>query len=554
MTGTKNTIGFYIRVSTKLQDTLEGSLVSQKQRLIEWFEYNNSQAKFADEKIEYSNYIIYQDIETGTKAAKRPAYKRMLADIRMGKLNAIASASISRLNRNLREFYELYDITKLQQVDLISLKESFDTTTAIGRAILKFMLVFYELESEQTSERGKDNRYARAKRGLWVTATVTGYNKDPEKPGVLIPIPSEVEVVKLMFELYLKLGSLNNVRKELNQRQILTPARKMTGTNSGKPQKYSTVTIGRILQNKVYIGVQQYQKGKKGIDGLPPGEAYEEIPGNWEPIIDKDIFDKVQVQLIKNKESHTNQISGKKKIFELSSLIKCGSCKTNPIYKPGSGTSKTKKIYYYYLCPECRKTLRADKIESEVFRVFDELGKNKSLIKRLIKEYHKNYNLELDELKGRLIDLQNEEKIIEDAIQKEADKFVKLEGSEFDLFKKQAVKIHEKLQGKYISNQKSKDEVERLIMEAEVSSIDSGILTEIMKNLSKVFPDLPIPTRKALLNQVVTGITIFKDYAEMGIGERIFTLDLKKKHSANAGFTECYIERDGRDSNSQLPA
>ena len=50
------------------------------------------------------------------------------------------------------------------------------------------MLVFYELESEQTSERGRDNRYARAKRGLWVTSTVTGYKKDPEKPGQLIPI------------------------------------------------------------------------------------------------------------------------------------------------------------------------------------------------------------------------------------------------------------------------------------------------------------------------------------------------------------------------------
>ena len=95
----------------------------------------------------------------------------------MGKIHTVAAASISRLNRNLREFYELYDITQQHNVDIFLKKESFDTSTAIGRAILKFMLVFYELESEQTSERGRDNRYARAKRGLWVTSTVKGYKR-----------------------------------------------------------------------------------------------------------------------------------------------------------------------------------------------------------------------------------------------------------------------------------------------------------------------------------------------------------------------------------------
>ena len=74
------------------------------------------------------------------------------------------------------------------------------------------------------------------------------------------------------------------------------------------------------------------------------------------------------------------------------------------------------------------------------------------------------------------------------------------------------------------------------------SSVDPGILTEIMKNLSKVLPDLPIPTRKAVLNQVVAGITIFSDGAEMKIGERIYTLDLEDKHSANSFYnTDCLL-------------
>ena len=121
--------------------------------------------KIAEAKETYSIYLIYKDVETGTKASKRSSDNRMLVDIKMGKVNVVASVNISRLNGNLREFHELYDITQHHNVVIFSLKENFDTANAIGRAILKFVLVFYELGSEQTSERGRDNRYVRAKRG-----------------------------------------------------------------------------------------------------------------------------------------------------------------------------------------------------------------------------------------------------------------------------------------------------------------------------------------------------------------------------------------------------
>ena len=85
----EKTVALYLRVSTKHQDTPEGSLISQKQRLVEWYEYHNSQAKFSKDKEPYSNYVIYKDVETGTKASKRPSYNRMLADIKMGKIHTV---------------------------------------------------------------------------------------------------------------------------------------------------------------------------------------------------------------------------------------------------------------------------------------------------------------------------------------------------------------------------------------------------------------------------------------------------------------------------------
>ena len=101
----EKTVALYLRVSTKHQDTPEGSLISQEQRLIEWYDYHNSQAKHSKEKDPYSNYIIYKDVETGTKASKRPSYNRMLADIKMDKIHTVSAAIISKLN--LREFYDI---------------------------------------------------------------------------------------------------------------------------------------------------------------------------------------------------------------------------------------------------------------------------------------------------------------------------------------------------------------------------------------------------------------------------------------------------------------
>ena len=212
-----NTVAFYLRVSTRHQDTKEGSLTSQEQRLKEWMDFQNNIAVDNEKKKKYDSFLVYKDVESGKSAANRPGYNRMLADLQMHKINAIACTSISRLNRNLKEFYSLLDISEQYQIDIVSLKEHFDTSTAMGRALLKFMLVFYELEREQTAERGSDNRYARAKRGLWLTSTIMGYEKDPINTGYLNIIPSEAEVIRKIFKLYIETGSISSVRKILKK-------------------------------------------------------------------------------------------------------------------------------------------------------------------------------------------------------------------------------------------------------------------------------------------------------------------------------------------------
>ena len=78
------------------------------------------------------------------------------------------------------------------------------------------------------------------------------------------------------------------------------------------------------------------------------------------------------------------------------------------------------------------------------------------------------------------------------------------------------------------------DEINSKIRGSELSSYDSKILTEIMKNLSALLPTLPVENRKAILQQVIVNIVVYKKNAKMKIGERVYSLPLNKKPSANS--------------------
>ena len=86
------------------------------------------------------------------------------------------------------------------------------------------------------------------------------------------------------------------------------------------------------------------------------------------------------------------------------------------------------------------------------------------------------------------------------------------------------------------------------------SEVNPKLLSEILKNISKILPELPVLTRKAVLSQVIAGITVLNKKIEVRVGEKIYNINLKKEASTNKKFVEAIIERDRRDSNSRPPA
>ncbi len=206
-------VGIYIRVSTEEQARIQdGSLVSQKNRLIEYIEYQN--------KLQNNTWgtlvQIYCDEGKSAKDMNRPEFKRLLLDVQTGKVNLILATELSRLSRSIRDFCEIWDLFKKHECSFITLRESFDTTTASGEMMVFNLINYAQYERKQTAERISANWLSRSKRGLWNGGTLPlGYDRNPKNKGELIINEKEAQTVRKIFETSLEIGSVRKTQIQL---------------------------------------------------------------------------------------------------------------------------------------------------------------------------------------------------------------------------------------------------------------------------------------------------------------------------------------------------
>lgn len=142
-------IGAYIRVSTEEQaSAFEGSLDNQRYRAKSYVDLKNSQEKGWGSIVEF-----YVDDGYSAKDTKRPAYKRMMLDLKRKKIDFILVSDLSRLSRNLLDFCELLNFLEKNKSNFLSIKEQFDTSTSVGRLMVYLVITLAQFEREQTSER-----------------------------------------------------------------------------------------------------------------------------------------------------------------------------------------------------------------------------------------------------------------------------------------------------------------------------------------------------------------------------------------------------------------
>ncbi len=204
---------------------------------------------------EYVNRcVVFEDEGFSGGNLQRPDFKRMMDEVRKHKFKAVVVYRVDRISRNISDFTGLIDeLTKLE-VSFVSIKEQFDTGTPMGRAMMFIISVFSQLERETIAERIRDNMHELAKTGRWLGGnTPTGFQSaavskitidgKERKSYKLIPVPEEIEIPKMIFDLYTETDSLTAVEAELLRRRIKT--------KQGKD--FTRFAIKAILQNPVYM-------------------------------------------------------------------------------------------------------------------------------------------------------------------------------------------------------------------------------------------------------------------------------------------------------------
>lgn len=363
-------IGAYIRVSTEDQvNVFEGSLDSQKYRINEFVQYKNRQ------QADWGNIVEFY-FEEGVSAGttNRPVYQKLMADVRKGKINLILVSDLTRLSRNLMDFCSLINELEKHHASYLSMKEQFDTSTPIGRMLVYIIIILGQFEREQTSERVAVNCHSRALRGLVNGGPAPmGYDKHPDKKGLLVVNESEVQIVQKIFQIFLDEGSRAKAVTKLNELGI-KPKRTSLKEKNNPNVAWTYQTLGSLIENIAYIGKREVNKVYKDEDPshLKPWQKYQIVPAAWPAILDEKIFFDAQSLLEEaSLRERTRMSKTEKRIFLLTSLLTCGIAGLPLVGQAGHGSSGTIHRYYHYVrrpkdLKVVRPRLNADELEEKV--------------------------------------------------------------------------------------------------------------------------------------------------------------------------------------------
>jgi len=229
--------GLYIRVSTDKQADEGFSLDAQQDRLAAMCAANDW--RVCDDH-------IYVDAGESGKTTDRPAYKRMIAAIANGAVNRVVVTKLDRLSRNTREFLELLDYCDGHGCSIVSIAESFDTGTPVGRAVVTVLMAFAELERTQITDRVMTGKRQKAQAGGFNGGGIPyGYTY---ADGAFSVNETQAARVRDIFHAFLHGSTMKDIAVNLND----------AGTPTARGGKWDTSTVRYILRNGAYAGLLQW--------------------------------------------------------------------------------------------------------------------------------------------------------------------------------------------------------------------------------------------------------------------------------------------------------
>jgi DNA invertase Pin-like site-specific DNA recombinase len=269
----------------------------------------------------------YDDGAFSGASLDRPALQQLLADVRADAIDVVLVYKVDRLTRSLADFAKLIELFDTHNVSFVSVTQSFNTRSSMGRLTLNVLLSFAQFEREVIGERVRDKIAASKRKGIWVGGPVPlGYAAVNKR---IVVVPAEAEAVRTIFARYVELGSVRLLAEDLDHRGIRSKARRLSDRRIIGGGRFGVGALAHLLKNRFYIGEVVYR-----------GNVHR---GEHEPILDHPLFAAVQDKLAAQAVARRCRLRGSSALLTGRIFDECGN-RLSPTHANKGGVR-----YRYYI-------------------------------------------------------------------------------------------------------------------------------------------------------------------------------------------------------------
>jgi site-specific DNA recombinase len=478
----------YCRVSTVEQSREDHySLDNQEQRGRDYLKMKRWQL-----------FKVRKDVASG-KNSDRPGFQELLADIRAKRVDVVVVYRLDRLSRNVKDIYEFLDLIRTSGVAFVSVTEGFDTTTAMGRAMLGVAAVFAQLTREMIAENTRDGLMRRAEAGYFNgnPTSFYGYDYDREQM-LLVPNPEKAAVVRQIFTWFVehKWGQVR-ICRVLNLQGIPS---KMGG-------EWHQATVADMLRNPVYCG-------RVRVNGTV-------AEGRHEAIIAPEVFDEAQ-ELIKSRAPMPPRTQHSKHL--LSGIARCGTCgtclKAHYIAASPKGSTKTYDYRLYGHSANARvgaKSCRgfaksADRLEAVIVDQIRQASQDGWIEQVVLEDVRKRQNGKVPPMLRERDQLLAELAELGDKFSQWADR---LDSGRID--EDQFEQQNRRLLARKQEIQKRLSALDEQLGQEEHLEVTLAEIRSVLADFPIVWEALTLEERRETLRLLVEHLTVYKTHAELKI-------------------------------------
>jgi site-specific DNA recombinase len=424
--------------------------------------------------------VYHSEAKREGRLADNAEVKRLLNDVKSGRISGLIMNSLGSLARNTKELLELADNFKEHGADMIALEESIDTSTPAGQLFHTMVPVMAKWEREEISKRVKESVPERAKQGKSTGGQASfGYMWKDKK---LVPNPKEAPVRRLIYELFLEHGRKKTVARILNEQ----------GYRSRNGSKFSDTTITRLLRDPTAKGVRRanYTRSLKSEKQWELKSQENWIYSEVETIVSEELWEKCNGILDEIEKGTKKPARKGVKLFTGIAFCHCGG----KMYMPSNSQK--------YICGKCRRKISKEDLE-EIFR---------AQLKEIVKSSQPTAQL-MSDAEGKIKEKEEQLQTLMEELsrtRKEMDKLFELL-NEGEIPRKGFSRRYSPLEERLGNIEKHMPELQGELDYLRISSLSKNQLVKDSKELQTRWSNLTEEERRKIIETIIEKITIGED-------------------------------------------